>query len=104
MTNRFQAWYAEEAQKQVQDKVPVDQVKVDMPASIVNYKSANWMISSWQTLQQRPGLALVLKAGTLHAVNFCYCLTGHAGHFVIKSLCWSYYQTAWQELHGRKKS
>ena len=51
MKRRFHVWYAEEVQKQLQDKVPFDQVKVDMPSSVFKKKSANWMISSWQTLQ-----------------------------------------------------
>ena len=50
MKQRFQVWYAEEVQKQLQDKVPLDQVKVDMPSSVIKNKSANWMIS-WQTLK-----------------------------------------------------
>ena len=71
MKKRFQTWYAEEVQKQLQDNVPLDQVKVEMPASIMKIKSANWMISSWQALQQRPDVATngFRKAGRLHAVN-----------------------------------
>ena len=71
MKKRFQVWYAEEVQKQLQEKVPLDQVKVEMPASIIKNKSANWMISSWQALEQRPDVAVngFRKAGILEAVN-----------------------------------
>ena len=68
---RFQIWYAEEVQKQLLDKVPLDQVKIDMPSSVIKNKSANWMISSWQTLQGQPEVAIngFRKAGILHAVD-----------------------------------
>lgn len=41
MKQRFQVWYAEEVQKQLQDKVPLDQVKIDMPSSVIKNRSAN---------------------------------------------------------------
>ena len=71
MKKRFQSWYAEEVQKQLQAKVPLEQVKVELPSSVMKNKSANWLISSWQTLQQRPVVAIhgFRKAGILHAVN-----------------------------------
>ena len=50
MKRRFQLWYAEGVQKQLQDHVPLDQVKVEMPQSVMKAKSANWMISSLNEL------------------------------------------------------
>ena len=35
MKRKFQVWYAEEVRKQLQDNVPIDGVKVEMPASII---------------------------------------------------------------------
>ena len=51
--------------------MPLDQVKVEMPVSIIKNKSANWMISSWQALEQRPDVAVngFRKAGILEAAN-----------------------------------
>ena len=71
MKKAFQGWYAEEVQKQLHDNIPLNEVKVEMPASLIKHKSANWMISSWQALEQRPDIAIngFRKAGIVHAID-----------------------------------
>ena len=71
MKRRFQTWYAAEVKKQLNDNIPIEQVKVEMPASIIKNESANWMMSAWQALQKRPEVAIngFRKAGILNAVN-----------------------------------
>ena len=49
----FQTWHAEEVHKQLSSGVAIDQVKVDMPSSLVNNKYANWLISAWSELTKR---------------------------------------------------
>lgn len=53
-----------------EEEVPVKKVKVEMPTSIIKHLSTNWMIQSWQALQQRPEVAIngFQKAGILEAV------------------------------------
>ena len=58
MKRRYQTWYADEVQKQLNDNVPVEQVKVEMPASIITHENANWMISAWLALQQHSEMAI----------------------------------------------
>ena len=71
MKRQFQTWYAAEVEKQLNDDIPIEQVKVEMPASIIKNKSAKWMMSAWQALQKRPDMAIngFRKAGILNAVN-----------------------------------
>ena len=71
MKRRFQTWYAAEVEKQLNDDIPIEQVKVEMPASIIKNESAKWMMSAWQDLQKRPDMAIngFRKAGILNAVN-----------------------------------
>ena len=71
MKRRFQIWYAEEVEKQLNNNIPVEQLKVEMPAAIIKNKSASWMMSAWQELQQRSDVAIngFKKAGILQAVN-----------------------------------
>ena len=57
MRTRFQTWYASEVQKQLKD-VPVDQVKVGVTAAAIKSLSANWIISTWQEIENRPDLAI----------------------------------------------
>ena len=70
MKERFQVWYADEVQKQLKN-VPVDQVKVDLTAAVMKDKCTNWIISSWQALQERPDVAIngFRKAGILDAIT-----------------------------------
>ena len=72
MKKRFQGWYAGEVQKQIMEGVAVDGVRVDMAAAVIKTKSANWMISSWQVLAERPEIAIdgFRKAGILDAVTY----------------------------------
>ena len=71
MKRRFQTWYAAEVEKQLNDDIPIEQVKVEMPASIIKNKSDKWMMSAWQALQKHPDMAIngFRKAGILNAVN-----------------------------------
>ena len=71
MKRRFQTWYAAEVEKQLNDDIPIEQVKVEMPASIIKNKSARWMVSAWQALQRQPDVAIngYRKAGIMNAVN-----------------------------------
>ena len=70
MKRRFQQWYAEEVQKQLK-AIPIEEVKVEMPTSIIKNKSSQWLIDSWQATKQRPEFAIngFRKAGILQAVN-----------------------------------
>ena len=54
---KFQQWYANEVSKQL-ETIPVNQVKVDVSLSVVKGPSANWIISGWQALEQRPDVAI----------------------------------------------
>ena len=57
MRTRFQTWYASEVQKQLKD-APVDQVKVNVTAAAIKPLSANWIISTWQEIENRPDLTI----------------------------------------------
>ena len=57
MRTRFQTWYASEVQKQLKD-APLDQVKVNVTAAAIKPLSANWVISTWQEIENRPDLAI----------------------------------------------
>ena len=71
MKRLFQIWYAEEVEKQLNNNILVEQLKVEMSAAIIKNKSASWMMSAWQELQQRSDVAInrFRKAGILQAVN-----------------------------------
>ena len=70
MRTRFQTWYASEVQKQLKD-VPVDQVKVGITNAAIKTLSANWIISTWQEIENRPDLAIngFRAAGIVSAVE-----------------------------------
>ena len=70
MRTRFQTWYASEVQKQLKD-VPVDQVKVGVTAAAIKPLSVNWIISTWQEIENRPDLAIngFWAAGIMSAVE-----------------------------------
>ena len=53
---KFQQWYTNEVRKQL-ETIPVNQVKVDVSLSVVKGPNANWIISGWQALEQRPDVA-----------------------------------------------
>ena len=71
MKKRFQMWYSEQVQKQLQEGVPINEVKVEMPASVMKNLSANWMMSTWEALKSRSELAVngFQKAGTSSAID-----------------------------------
>lgn len=71
MKKKFHAWYAEQVCKQLQEGAPLENVKVATPTSIIKNVSTNWMMQSWQALQQRPEIAVngFRKAGILQAIN-----------------------------------
>ena len=58
MKKRFQMWYAEEVNKQLKEGVPISQVKIEMPSSVMKNLSANWIMSTFDTLKTRPELAI----------------------------------------------
>ena len=64
----FQSWYAEQVRKQLEE-VPVSRVAVDVGLTVVKTPSANWIISAWRSIQQRPQLAIngFREAGLLDA-------------------------------------
>ena len=49
MKKQFQTWYFEQVQKQLQEGVPINQAKVEMPASVMKKLSANWIMSTWES-------------------------------------------------------
>ena len=71
MKRLFQIWYAEEVEKQLNNNILVEQLKVEMSAAIIKNRSASWMMSAWQELQQRSDGAIngFRKAGILQAVK-----------------------------------
>ena len=70
LKTRFQTWYANEVQKQLLKHIPLEQVKVDVTATAIKHKSANWIFSSWQAIEQRPEIAIngFKKAGLVDAI------------------------------------
>ena len=58
-------------QFQLQNGTPIEEVKVDMPMSVMKNKSANWIINAWSELSKRPQLAIsgFDKAGILQAIE-----------------------------------
>ena len=69
MKSKFQAWYAGEVQKQLEE-VPLDKVKVDLAAAVVKANATNWMISVWNALEARPEVAIngFKRAGIYDAI------------------------------------
>ena len=66
----FQSWYANEVKKQLLFE-PVDKVKIDITATAIKPLSANWIISSWQTIERRPEITIngFRKAGIVDAIS-----------------------------------
>ena len=54
---KFQTWYALQVQNQLK-VVELNQVKVDVSATVVKSPSANWVIAAWQSIESRPELAI----------------------------------------------
>ena len=71
MKKKFHAWYTDQVCKQIQEGVPLENVKVATPTSIIKHESTNWMMQSWQALQQRPEMAIngFRRAGILQAID-----------------------------------
>ena len=71
MKKGFLVWYAWEVQKQLKEDIPLDHVKVDLTGTATKAKSASWIISSWQTLLERPIVAVngFRKSGILDAIT-----------------------------------
>jgi len=53
----FQTWYAQQVQNQLK-VVKLNQVKVDVSATIVKSPNANWAIAAWQSIECSPELAI----------------------------------------------
>ena len=71
MRKQFQMWYAEQVQQKIEDGVPINEIKIAMPASLMKNLSAKWMMKTWDVLKCRPELATngFKKPGILAAVN-----------------------------------
>ena len=72
MKKQFQTWHSEQVQKQLQEGVPINQVKIEMPASVMKNLSANWIMSTWESLKSRSEMAVnngFRKAGILSAID-----------------------------------
>ena len=71
MRKQFQIWYAEQVKQRIEDGMPVNEIKIAMPSSIMKNLSAKGMMSTWDALKCRPELATngFQKAGILAAVN-----------------------------------
>ena len=63
---RFQTWYTNEMQPQ---DVSIE-VKIDVTITVIKGLSANWIISAWNSIAQRPELTVngFRKAGILSAI------------------------------------
>ncbi len=70
MKSQFQLWYASEVQKQLKDAIPINSVKVEVSGAAVKNKSANWIISSWHAIENKPDMAIngFRKVGILDAI------------------------------------
>ena len=71
MKKRFQAWYAEEVEKQLVSGTDIKDVKVDTRTSILKPKSANWLIGALESLSKKPEIVLngFRKAGIVDALK-----------------------------------
>lgn len=71
MKKHFQAWYAEEVQKQLTSGTAISDVKIDTRTSILKPKSANWLIGTLDTLSQKSEIVIngFRKAGILDALK-----------------------------------
>ena len=71
MRRQFHEWYAHEVQTQLQNDIPIEDIKVDMPTSILKNQSANWIINTWSELSKHPELAIngFDKVGILPAIK-----------------------------------
>ena len=71
MKKPFQTWYSEQVQKQLQERVAINQVKVEMPASVMKNLCANWVMSTWESLKSRSEMDVngFQKAGILSAID-----------------------------------
>jgi len=70
MKVKFQQWYADEVQKQLQT-TPVKEIKVDVNLGAVKNPSASWLVSVWQELEKRPEVAIngFKRAGIVDAID-----------------------------------
>ena len=71
MKQRFQGWYAEEVQKQLESGVAIQDVKINTRTSTPKPKSANWLMGSLASLAQKPEIILnrFRKAGILDTLT-----------------------------------
>lgn len=71
MRKRFHLWYAEQVQQKLQEGIGVNEVKVEMPASIMKNLSAKKMMATWDELKCRAELPIngYQKSGIIAAIN-----------------------------------
>ena len=55
----FKRWYAEQVQKQMENGIPVEEVKVDLRISVLKELEAKWMLSVYDYLN--PDVALLRR-------------------------------------------
>ena len=70
--NKFTRWYASEVQQALDREITLENIKVDLKASIIKPLHSNWMINSLSTLSDSNGLKKAFeKPGIIGFVNDC---------------------------------
>ena len=64
-------WYASEVKKQLENGVPLEQVKVDMSMSKIKVISANWILAAIDYITNNP----------------CICVNGFRAAGLIRCMC-----------------
>ena len=71
MKQHFQAWYAEEVQKQIASGTDISDVEIDTRISILTPNRANWLIGAMDFLSQKPEIVIngFRKVGIVDALK-----------------------------------
>ena len=69
--SKFVDWYASEVKKQLENGVPLEQVKVDMSMSKIKVISANWILAAIDYITNNP----------------CICVNGFRAAGLIRCMC-----------------
>ena len=71
MKQDFQAWYAEEVQKQIASGTDISDVEIDTRISILTPNRANWLIGAMDFLSQKPEIVIngFRKVGIVDALK-----------------------------------
>ena len=67
----FQAWYAAQVQKKLEEGSTPDELSIDTTMTAIKGQSLKWIISAWKSIEQRPvmGINGFRKAGILDAIS-----------------------------------